>query len=114
MDKTIVFYDQSCRMCIGVTGWLARIDGKRQFQLEPYQNSEYLKEHPELSGSDFEKQIHVVTAHGLLVKGADAIFEIWRKTEHWSSFMAYLLRLPPFIWLARPAYKLVAQFRNQF
>ena len=113
MNKTIVFYDQSCRMCVGVTGWLSRIDGKKQFQLEPYQNSEYLIRHPEIT-SDFEKQIHIIDEKGKMLKGADAMMEIWRKSGHWSSFLPVISRVPPFIWVARIIYKIVAKYRNSF
>ena len=110
--KTIVFYDQSCNMCIGVTGWLSKIDHKQQFKLVPYQDSEYLKKYPQLELKQLEKQIHVITEKGKALKGADAMLEIWRKTAHFTSPLAYLLRLPPFIWIARPIYNLVAKHRK--
>jgi len=112
MNKTIVFYDQNCRMCVGVTGWLSRIDGKKQFQLEPYRDSEYLKKFPQIKLADFEKQIYLISDKGKILKGADAMMEIWRKTEHWSSFGALALRIPPFIWIARPLYMLIAKYRR--
>jgi predicted DCC family thiol-disulfide oxidoreductase YuxK len=114
MNKTIVFYDQKCRMCVGVTGWLSRIDGKRQFQLEPYQNSEFIKDYPQIKFGDFEKQIHLITENGQILRGADAMMEIWRKLDHWSSPGAYVLRIPPFIWLGRIIYNLVAKYRRAF
>jgi predicted DCC family thiol-disulfide oxidoreductase YuxK len=114
MNKTIVFYDQSCRMCVGVTGWLRRIDGKKQFQLEPYQDSHFLSDYPKLKSEDLEKEIHLITDDGRILKGADAMMEIWIKTGHWTNFAAYVYRLPPFIWIARILYKLVAKFRRAF
>jgi len=101
-------------MCIGVTGWLSRIDGKKQFLLEPYQDSEFLKDYPQLKSADFEKQIHLITDKDRILKGADAMMEIWRKTGHWTSFAAAIIKLPPFIWIARPIYMLVAKFRRAF
>ncbi|MBC8051504.1 MAG: DUF393 domain-containing protein [Sphingobacteriaceae bacterium] len=112
MEKTIVFYDHACPMCVGVTGWLSKIDHKNQFELVPYQDSEYLKNYPQLSASALEKEIHVISAKGQVLKGADAMMEIWRKTQHPSSFVASVLRLAPFIWIARPVYKLVAKYRR--
>ena len=103
--KTIVFYDQSCNVCAGVTGWLSKIDHKQQ-------DSEYLKKHPQLELKQLEKQIHVITEKGKVLKGAEAMLEIWRKTAHFTSPLAYLLRLPPFIWIARPIYNLVAKHRK--
>jgi predicted DCC family thiol-disulfide oxidoreductase YuxK len=112
MNKTVVFYDQSCSMCVGVTGWLSRIDHKNQFDLVPYQNAENLKNYPQLSLEKLQKQIHVITSNGKVLKGADAMMEIWKKTGHISSFLAYIFQFPPFIWVARPLYNLVAKYRR--
>lgn len=112
MNETIVFYDKSCPLCIGVTGWLSKIDSKKQFRLEPYQESEVLRNYPQIAPADCEKQIHIITENGKVMRGADAMFEIWLKTDHWSSFLAYIFRVPPFIWLARPLYRLIAKYRK--
>ena len=114
MKQTIVFYDNSCPICIGVTGWLTRIDHKHQFLLEPYQQSEILKTYPEIDPADLEKQIHIINDQGKWMRGADAMLEIWRKTGHWTSFMAAIFRLPPLLWLARPSYRLIAKYRKNF
>jgi predicted DCC family thiol-disulfide oxidoreductase YuxK len=114
MNKTIVFYDQSCRMCVGVTGWLSHIDNKKQFQLEPYQNSELSGNYPQIKSEDFAKQIHLITEKGKILKGADAVMEIWRKSGHWTSFLAFIFRIPPFIWIARPTYRMIAEYRRAF
>jgi predicted DCC family thiol-disulfide oxidoreductase YuxK len=114
MNKTVVFYDQKCRMCVGVTGWLSRIDGRKQFQLEPYQNSELLKKYPQITYEDLEKQIHLITDKGKVLKGADAMMEIWKKLDHWSSFGSSVLRIPPFIWVARLVYNVIAKYRRAF
>lgn len=114
MKQTLVFYDGSCRMCVGVSGWLSRIDGKKQFRLEPYQNAELLAQFPQINPADCEREIHIITSKGKILKGADAVLEIWRNSGHWTSFLAILFRLPPFIWLARPIYRLVARIRSVF
>jgi predicted DCC family thiol-disulfide oxidoreductase YuxK len=112
MKQTIVFYDNSCPMCVGVTGWLSRIDHKQQFRLEPYQDSQTLKSFPQINSADCKKQIYIISQNGTVMRGADAMFEIWQRTGHWSSFLAKILSLAPFIWLARPAYRLVAKYRK--
>lgn len=112
MKQTIVFYDNSCPMCIGVTGWLSQIDQNHHFRLEPYQQSQTLKNYPQIDPADCEKQIYIISQNGSIMRGADAMFEIWKRTGHWSSFLAHVLCLPPFIWLARPAYRLVAKYRK--
>lgn len=99
-------------MCVGVTGWLSRIDHSSQFELVPYQDSEYLKDYPQLSPEKLEKQIHVIRSDGKILKGADAMMEIWGKTGHQSSFLASIFKNAPFIWLARPLYNLVAKYRR--
>jgi predicted DCC family thiol-disulfide oxidoreductase YuxK len=112
MKQTIVFYDNNCPICIGVTGWLSRIDHQKQFLLEPYQNSDILKKYPQIIPADCEKQIHIINEKDKVLRGADAMFEIWRKTDHWSRYIPLLLQLPPFIWLARPIYRLIAKNRK--
>jgi predicted DCC family thiol-disulfide oxidoreductase YuxK len=112
MEKTIVFYDHSCSMCVGVTGWLHRIDHKQQFQLVPYQDTAFLSNYPQLKADSLAKQIHVISPAGIILKGADAMIEIWRQIGHPTSFLASIFRLPPFIWIARPIYNLVARYRR--
>lgn len=112
MLKTLVFYDGSCSMCVGVTGWLSRIDHKNQFKLEPYQNSELLAKYPQINPADCENELHLISEKGKVLKGADAVLEIWRKTNHWSRFMAEVFRMPPFIWIARPVYRFIARNRK--
>jgi predicted DCC family thiol-disulfide oxidoreductase YuxK len=99
-------------MCVGVTGWLSKIDHKKQFQLEPYQHSEILTRYSQINPADCEKQIHIINDRGQVMRGADAMLEIWSKTDHWSSVVASALRIPPFIWLARPLYSLIAKYRK--
>jgi len=112
MNQIIVFYDGSCKMCVGVSGWLSRIDGKKQFRLEPYQNQALLAQFPQISPEACEREIHIITRIGKVLKGADAVLEIWSHAEHWSSFLGRLFSLPPFIWLARPVYRLIAFLRK--
>jgi len=101
-------------MCIGVTGWLSRIDHKKQFELVPYQDTQFLSKYPDLRPESLAKQIHVITKEGSILKGADAMLEIWRQTGHYSAFLAKIFNLPPFIWLARPLYNLIAKYRRSF
>ncbi|MBC7913572.1 MAG: DUF393 domain-containing protein [Pyrinomonadaceae bacterium] len=112
MSKTIVFYDNGCSMCVGVTGWLSRIDHNNYFELVPYQDVDYLKKYPQLKPEQLARQIHVITEKGKILKGADAMMEIWQKTGHPSAFLAAVFKQPPFIWLARPLYNLVAKYRR--
>jgi len=111
-SKTIVFYDHSCNMCVGLTGWISKLDDKKQFELVPYQDAVYLRQYPQLDPLKMEKQIHVITEKKKILAGADAMLEIWRKIGHFTSPLAYLLRIPPFIWLARPLYNLIAKYRK--
>ena len=99
-------------MCVGVTGWMSKLDHKKQFQLEPYQHSEILMRYAQINPADCKKQIHIVTNNGEVMRGADAMLVIWSKTGHWSSFLASIFRIPPFIWLARPLYRLIAKYRK--
>lgn len=110
--QTLVFYDGSCSMCVGVSGWLSRIDGQKQFRLEPYQNQELLAQYPQIRPEACEKEIHIISESGKVLRGADAVLEIWRKTGHWSAFLAGFFRIPPFIWLVRMVYRLIARFRK--
>lgn len=91
---------------------MSRLDHKKQFQLEPYQQSEILTRYAQINPADCEKQIHIVTNNGEVMRGADAMLVIWSKTGHWSSFFASIFRIPPFIWLARPLYRLIAKYRK--
>ena len=109
-----LFFDDACPMCVGVSGWLSRIDGKSQFKLVPYQNAEILAQYPQLSPEACEKELHLVTAQGKVMSGADAVLEIWKQSGHWSSFLAKFFLLAPFIWIARPIYKLIARNRRFF
>ncbi|MFM6954356.1 MAG: thiol-disulfide oxidoreductase DCC family protein [Sphingobacteriaceae bacterium] len=112
--QTVVFFDGACPMCVGVSGWLSRIDGKNQFKLIPYQNTEMLAKYPQLSPEACAKKLHLVSTKGQILSGADAILEIWKQSGHWSSFLANVFLLLPFIWLARLTYRLIARNRQFF
>ncbi len=114
VPKTIVFYDGQCPMCVGVSGWLARLDHREQFTLVPYQNTQFLANYPALSPEACAKELHLIRPDGRIQHGADAVLEIWKQTGHWSSFLARLFLLAPFIWLARPMYRLIARYRRWF
>ncbi|WP_423146499.1 thiol-disulfide oxidoreductase DCC family protein [Rubrolithibacter danxiaensis] len=111
MNKTIVLYDGHCRMCVGFTGWIRKLDNMQQFQLVPYQDTEFLKNYPALSPAEVEKQIHVISG-GKIYRGADAMLEIWKKSGHWSNFLASVFQSVPFIFIARLIYKIVARYRR--
>lgn len=112
--KTLVFYDGQCSMCVGVSGWLARLDHREQFTLVPYQQAEVLAQYPDLSPEACAKELHLISPSGSIKRGADAVLEIWKQTGHWSSFLAFVFLFPPFIWLARPVYQLIARCRRVF
>ena len=111
-DKLVVLYDGGCRMCVGVTGWLSRIAYKDQFLLVPYQDSDFLSQHPEIDPAQCEKEIHVIDPQGHISRGADAMLNILKASGHWSRFLVPVLQVPPFIWLGRLVYKLIARYRR--
>jgi len=114
MRRTLVFYDGGCRMCVGLSGWIYHLDQKKQFELRPYQDSDLVKQFPELKPDQLEKHIHVIADDGRILRGADAMMEIWLKLRHFTSPLAYILKIPPFIWLARAVYNLIAMYRKDF
>jgi len=111
MKQIVVFYDGSCRICVGFTGWLRHIDGKKQFRLEPYQDNALLSQYG-LRQENLEREIHIMTSEGKIFRGADAVLEIWQHSGHWSGFAAVIFKVPPLIWLARLIYKLIARYRR--
>lgn len=112
-EHIIVLYDGACRMCVGFTGWLARLDGHKTFKLLPFQDEAVRKRFPQLTEVQYQHAIHVITAENKVLRGADAVLEIWRQLRLFTSPLVYVLRLPPFIWIARLVYMLIAKYRKR-
>ncbi len=56
-----------------------------------------------------DREVVVVTRDGKVLGGADAVLFLYGETR--SRVLAGLLRLPPFIWIARVVYRWVANHR---
>lgn len=112
MEQTIVLYDGACKMCVGFSGWLAKLDDSKQFKLLPFQDNAVRQLFPNISEMEYQQAIHVITPTKKILRGADAVLQIWIELNRISSPIAYVFRVVPFIWIARLIYRLVARFRK--
>jgi predicted DCC family thiol-disulfide oxidoreductase YuxK len=111
MEKHWVFYDGDCGMCSRYAEGLKKADKTSVFHVIAYQDAPSPPMTDELR-KRCERALHVSTANGTILGGANAVLFIKSKTG-WGWF-ASLLRLPPIIWIAELLYKLVANNRYIF
>ena len=113
MKKTIIVYDGLCNFCQGLINSMLKIANPVYFELISCHYMDSAELAHEISQEDCNKYIHVITPDDKLYKGADAVREIWLRLDHWSKPLAYLLKLPGVIHLARVGYILVSKNRHR-
>ncbi|MBN4081557.1 DUF393 domain-containing protein [bacterium AH-315-C07] len=113
MGKSKIIYDGMCNFCQGWINWLLKVADPRDFELISCNYINSIELSHEITEEACNKYIHVITPENKMYWGADAVREIWLKVDHWSRPVAYLLKLPGIIQLARIGYDLVSRNRHK-
>lgn len=107
-DRHLLIFDGDCGFCQWSADRLMRRDSKGLFTAVSRQRCPSPPMTPELA-AQLGREIVVWTRDEKYLGGADAVFFFMQHTG-WG-FVARILALPPFIWIARIGYKIVAKNR---
>jgi predicted DCC family thiol-disulfide oxidoreductase YuxK len=107
--KRILYYDSHCGVCS------AFVDGTRSHNTDV----EYVSIHnlPPGAGPDsftaLEKEIHLTSPDGTVLKGPAAILTLWSANARWKRVIANILLLPGVVLITRLVYRIVARYRHR-
>jgi predicted DCC family thiol-disulfide oxidoreductase YuxK len=101
-------FDGDCNFCRKSVAWAAERDKSKSLKFQAYQMADI----PDAMKQACEKAVHVVTAKGEILKAEQASLFILERCG-WG-FIARFLRYPPFSWVARGIYYLIAHNRDFF
>jgi glyoxylase-like metal-dependent hydrolase (beta-lactamase superfamily II)/predicted DCC family thiol-disulfide oxidoreductase YuxK len=105
-----VVYDEQCEICQAFMSWLVLLDRKRLTEPVPIEPDRLARVHPTLDLERCLRELHVVDAEGRIWTGWDAAARLARLfPATWPIGAAGAV--PPFSWLARAAYRLLAANR---
>ncbi len=113
-DRDYVLFDGDCGVCTWASEAAKRMDGGRQFVVEPYQvfaESELM-----CFGISYEqctKKLQVITRRGRVHQGALGVnYFLWKQFP-WTLLVALIYALPVLLALELIGYRLVAQNRHR-
>ena len=112
MDKKPVriYYDGTCKMC---TAFAAGVE-KRSPEQELIDATGALDGNEPASRERLLTEVHLVEGDGTVRTGPDAIMTSLSYTYPILTPIKCLTRIPPFSWVARLIYRLVAKHRHSF
>jgi predicted DCC family thiol-disulfide oxidoreductase YuxK len=112
-DADVVIYDGRCRMCVGQTLRLARLDCGGRLAFLSLHDGRVPQLYPDLSHEALMRDMYVVDRRGRRHRGAAAVRYLSRRLPRlW--WLAPLLHLPGTLPLWQWMYQQVAQRRYQF
>ena len=106
MEKPILLYDADCGFCQWSVNQLKRRDPQNEFTYLPS------IDFPGISQELVEQsQREIVLFYkGCQLNGADAALKLYCHLKPWSPLQIF--KLPPFIWIARVIYRIIANNRQ--
>ena len=110
--KPVVVYDGECSFCLRQIERIKRRDRRSRFEYVPRQSPGLDERFPRLKDDDFDSGMRLITPHGEILVGADALYHIVRRLPIWGK-MAWVYRLPGLNTLARSAYRWIAANRHR-
>src|SRR5713226_5375966 len=105
-----VLYDDQCEICQAGVSWLRVLDRRRRVDCLPIDAESLLRIHPALELEDCLRELHVIAPDDRIYRGWAAVAALARLfPPTW--IVGALGSVPPFVWLGRLAYRLVAKNR---
>jgi predicted DCC family thiol-disulfide oxidoreductase YuxK len=105
--KAHIYYDSTCRLCIGIVNKIERSSQKKEFESIPV--GQQLP--PGISEEDAMRDVYAVDEHGTVRKGADALLYIISRYPRWR-WLATIGKLPVMYQLLWMGYRIVADTRR--
>jgi len=110
-SQNLVIYDGNCELCQRLADWASK---KTSDNLKFVDSKSIKPEQYELSQKDFEKYVWLIKSDLEKSKGAFAIGELLKQMEYRWMILGSIILLPPFSFIARGIYWLVAKNRRYF
>jgi predicted DCC family thiol-disulfide oxidoreductase YuxK len=107
----VILFDGVCPLCNTGADWVRARDRAGNFDLLPYQAPGVAARWPDLDPARLAEEMHVVTADGRALRGADAAARVLRRLPGWG-WLGWLLGARALAPFARPAYRWVARRRR--
>jgi predicted DCC family thiol-disulfide oxidoreductase YuxK len=111
ISQNLVIYDGNCELCQRLADWASK---KTSDNLKFVDSKSIKPEQYELSQKDFEKYVWLIKSDLEKSKGAFAIGELLKQMEYRWMILGSIILLPPFSFIARGIYWLVAKNRRYF
>ena len=106
-----LFWDGACGLCQRAVAWVKHRDVTNQIQAVPYQDAP----RPPMTDSlarQCERSVHVITPDGQILSAGRASLYVLGKVGF--PCLAWVGRLPPFVWGVELGYWIVARNRQFF
>lgn len=111
ISQNLVIYDGNCELCQRLVDWASK---KTSDNLKFVDSNSIKPEQYELNQKDFEKYVWLIKSDLEKSKGAFAIGELLKQMEYRWMILGSIILLPPFSFIARGIYWLVAKNRQYF
>lgn len=108
-DRWLLVYDGDCGFCRGSVAWVLDRDRRGRISAQPYQASGVL-EAADVTTRQAERASWLVAPDGRRWGGADAAARVLELLPGWG-LAGRFLGAPPVVWIARPAYRWIADHR---
>ncbi|MEM1022540.1 MAG: DUF393 domain-containing protein [Myxococcota bacterium] len=110
-EKHLVLWDGECGFCRRSVDWLLALDHESRLEALPYQQAPSPPMTPALA-SACERAVHVVAVDGRVFRAGRAVL-FALDVVGWRT-LAFVGRIPPFIWAIELGYWVVARNRRWF
>ena len=110
MQRAVLIYDGSCRVCASAKAWIERRAVPGTFEFLTCQSLERTRRFPALSEAACLEAMQLLLPDGAILSGGRAIPEILMRLRGWR-WLAAAFRVPGATWLAPRAYAWIARHR---
>lgn len=110
-SRLLVLFDGTCGFCARCVSWLGARDRRGRLTFVHYQAPGILERHG-LSRSEADRAVWLLGPGGRRLSGEDAVAEALVQAGGGWGAAGRLLRVPPFHWVARRGYRVVASRRG--
>ena len=111
MTNKVVF-DGECPVCNTLKDFAEDQARGNTLEFIPFQSNAIEAAAPDLSREEASRALYVITANGMRLRGAQAVFEVMSQLPGILGMLGKIMRLPPLYWIAEPFYRLFARHRH--
>ena len=87
MEKTTIFYDGKCELCLRFKLSIEKLDANNNFTFQDIHGTNFEQNYPQLNLDECKKTLHVINDKGEVLIAEDATVEIIKKMPGAKAFM---------------------------